>query len=268
MKLQSQDSSPVLSHSPLALVLCQVRFASIRNIEQYIPKLQDTLRQNRFPIDKSTPVRELLIDSISGKVSQQHRQHWEFRTYDETWSCIVNESAVVFQTTKYNNFDDFCDQLSMIMNHLSNIIGSLIVERIGLRYINVILPHSTESWRDYLIREFHGLQNEVIAPENTLFTARTVIDTDEHHTLIIQLHQNRERQVLPSDLLAHHPRLQETHNALRDNTLITLLDIDHFLIRRHRFDTEVIVSSLERLHESIDTIFLDVVTEHALATWR
>ena len=46
-----------LSAQPL--VLCQVRFSPVRQMERYIPAIQDTFRRTGFPIERAGKVHQV-----------------------------------------------------------------------------------------------------------------------------------------------------------------------------------------------------------------
>lgn len=253
-----------LTRSPLVLVLCQVRIGAIRNIANYIPELQDRLRRANFPVDVSGEVVELALQA-EGTAKQRRRAHWEFRTLNEGWSIIVGEDAIVVQTTVYSGFEDFLRILSLGMESVDAVVGDLVVERIGLRYVNAIQPAPDESWRDYVATEYHGQDNAIIGPENSVRFMQTVADTGPSQRMIVRLTQNRDGQLLPSDLVPHHPVLR---TSIKRGKLVTLLDFDHYRESRQLFEIKKVIDSAWQLHEGLEIMFRDLVTPHALAVWE
>ena len=254
----------VLTKSPLVLVLCQVRIAAIRAMANYIPKVQDRLRREGFPIDVSTELREVSLRNREPAI-ERSRQHWEFRTMDESWSIIVGEEAVVLQTTAYSNFDEFSDRLSLGMGALADASGDLVVERIGLRYIDAIVPGKGESWKDYVKSGYHGQENDIIQSERSVIFVQTVAETGTNQRMIARIAQNREGMFLPPDLVPHHPQL---HARAEHGQLLTLLDLDHFREERRAYDQDVLIDTAWALHDGLDILFRDMVTEHALEVWE
>ncbi len=252
-----------LTKSPLVLVLCQVRISAIRDMASYIPKVQDRLRRERFPVDVSGEVVELALQT-QGSAKEQRRSHWEFRTLEEDWSIIVGESAVVVQTTAYSSFEEFLHVLSLGMAAVDEMVGDLVVERIGLRYVDAIQPQPDESWKDYVKSGYHGQENAIISADNSVFFMQTVADTGPEQRMIVRLTQNRDGVLLPPDLIPHHPVLRS--HAGQGN-LVTLLDFDHYRETRRPFEIGGIVDVAWELHGGLDMMFRDVVTPHALEVW-
>ena len=252
-----------LSKSPLVLVLCQVRITSVLDISSYIPKIQDSLRKNRFPVDVSGEVVEFAFQS-HGPAQQQKQAHWEFRTLEEDWSIIVGKSAIVVQTSAYSNFDKFLEILSIALNAVNTIVEDLVVERVGLRYIDAIRPKEGESWKDYVNSGYHGLENEIINAENSVLFMQTVANTGSNQHMIVRLAQNRDGQLLPHDL-SLHPKLQAT---VKSGELITLLDIDHYREYRQSMVVADVLETGWGLHSGLDCMFREVVTDFALEAWK
>ena len=135
-----------LAGSPLVLVLCQVRIAAVRDMASYIPALQDRLRRDGFPVDVSKEVVAVSLQA-QGPATEQRRAHWEFRSLDEERSIIVGDSAVVVQTTAYDCFETFMVTVSFAMSAVDAAVGDLVVERVGLRYVDIIDPRPANHGR-------------------------------------------------------------------------------------------------------------------------
>ncbi len=253
-----------LTRSPLVLVLCQVRITTIRNLANYVPKVQDRLRRKGFPVDVSGEVVELVLQA-EGSAQQQRRAHWEFRSLKEDWSIIVGESSIVIQTTAYPGFEKFLEILSLVMATLDEVVGNMVVERVGLRYIDAIGLHPDESWKSYVKSGYHGQDNNIIGAENSVLFMQTVADTGPKQRMIVRMAQNRDGMLLPPDLVSHHPVLRTQPAA---GTLVTLLDLDHYREARQPFEISNVLQVAWELHEGLDVMFRDLVTPYALEVWE
>ena len=252
-----------LPGSPLVLVLCQVRIAAIRSIASHIPALQEHLRRNGFPVDVSKEFVEVAVPA-EGSARRRRSGHWEFRTLDEDWSIIVGEGAIVIQTTAYRGFDGFLDTLSFAVAAVDAVVGDLVVERVGLRYVDFIDPRPGESWKDYVKPGYHGQENRIARPEASVHFVQTVTDTGEGQRMIVRLTQNHDGHLLPSDLVPHHPELGK---RVEPGDLATLLDLDHYREERQPFEIDKVLETAWMLHDALDIMFRDVVSTHALNIW-
>ena len=140
-----------LSAQPLVLVLCQVRFSPVRQMEQYIPAIQDVFRRNGFPIERAGKVQQVTFGPGDGApVQVVEQQRWEYRNREETWSIIVMQDSVIQQTTAYTRFEAFAEQLKLCVHTVlaeSEQDRFGVVQRVGLRYVDVVRPRSGKGYR-------------------------------------------------------------------------------------------------------------------------
>ena len=184
---------------------------------------------------------------------------------EEDWSIIVKEGAVVVQTTSYTGFEEFLRVLSLAMAAVDAAVGDLVVDRIGLRYVDHVELRPEESWKDYVKSGYHGQENDIIGSDTSVHFVQTVADTGPGQRMIIRLTQNRDGVLLPPDLVPHHPVLQR---QAEKGKLVTLLDLDHYRETRQRFEMGKVVEVAWELHAGLDVMFRDMVTEYALEAWR
>ena len=251
-----------LANSPLVLVLGQVRIAAVRTMPEYIPRIQDALRKNGYPIDVSKEVQEVLI--APGQPQYRSRPHWEFRNRDEVWSIIVGEEVVVIQTTAYTGAEEFLVELELAAETVASVVGDLVVERVGLRYVDLIQPQEGEDWRAYVKSGFHGVETDAFNPDSSTAFFQVTAETDVGR-IIARMAQNRDGMALPPDL-ADHPPLGTPD--LPTGKLVTVLDLDHFKVERFDYTKDRLLDIASALHDNLDILFRDITTEHALFTWR
>ena len=252
-----------LGNSPLSLALCQVRFSPLMAMADYIPKVQDDLRRRGYPVNASTPVRELQFGP--GGATARERVHWEFMAKDRRSSVVVTEGFVVLQTTAYDDFENFIEQLQTVVSTLNDVVGGLLLQRVGLRYVDAIIPVEGETWRDYVNPCLHGFESALFNEAGVLRLHQTVAKTAVG-TMLVRLHQNRDGSVLPPDLgtgalLAPRGRAKPGENT-------TLIDIDH----SHQCDDEYDPAHFKvlawKLKEESYEVFADnIVTKHAIEVW-
>ncbi len=68
-----------LSAQPQVLALCQVQTSQVRQMEQYIPVIQEVFRRNGFPIDRAGKVQQVTFETGGGApVQVLEQQRWEY----------------------------------------------------------------------------------------------------------------------------------------------------------------------------------------------
>jgi uncharacterized protein (TIGR04255 family) len=199
------------------------------------------------------------ISSVQG-----HR--WQVQNRDHTSSIVVTNNFLAVQTSSYSVFEEFLKELRLGVESVASEVEGLVVERIGLRYINLIRPPESQAWKDYLRPGLHGLQSKHLS-ERSQANLYQSVGQSEHGTMIVRMFQNREGAILPPDLLDSDLQLN-VDPPLRSSELLTVVDLDHFAARQLDFETSEIEKQVWALHDAIDHVFREeIVTSAALKEW-
>ncbi|MFC1482594.1 TIGR04255 family protein [Myxococcota bacterium] len=259
-----------LSKQPLVLVLCQVKFSPVRRMADYIPAIQEEFRRHWYPLEKAGKIQQLTVTPTGLQTTEQER--WEYRTKDEQWSILVMQDAVVLQTTAYRKFEDYAKQLELAVGTVLRIteheeLG--LLQRIGLRYIDLIRPREGEDFRYYLRPGLHGVQDDVFNPGTHRIHIESAGSTkvgDEDGMMVVRIVQNSEGFDLPPDLLGGAPKFAARAKA---GELATLVDMDHFLSGKFDPGVEWIIETAYRLHDHlVETFHEHVITPEAVEVWK
>ncbi|MEZ5581925.1 MAG: TIGR04255 family protein [Candidatus Competibacteraceae bacterium] len=135
-----------LPNAPLAYVLGAVKFGPQLTLEQDIPVLQKRL-QAEYP--RYQPVKTVSIqlnpqEDEPASPSQQSKNH-EFASADNRHGIILNRETLVFHATSYTTYEDFETRMMTAFREVGEVLKNLFLHRIGLRYIDVIIPDEDES---------------------------------------------------------------------------------------------------------------------------
>lgn len=258
-----------LSKQPLVLVLCQVRFSPVRQMAQYISGIQEEFRRQGYPIENAGKVQQLAITPTGLQPVEQ--EQWEYRTKDESRSILVLQDSVSLQTTSYKRFEEFADQLrfalaTVLTKTESNTLG--VIQRIGLRYVDLIRPDAGKDYRFFLKEGFHGLADEVFeAGTHRVYVqsvGKTMVDSTPG-VMIVRVVQRDDGLDLPPDLAFGAPKHEV--RAQKDE-VVTFVDMDHFVTGSFAADAELVVEKLFRLHDKlVETFHENVVTKEAIESW-
>jgi uncharacterized protein (TIGR04255 family) len=259
-----------LGKQPLVLVLCQVRFSPVRKMGDYIPGIQEAFRRHGFPIERAGKIQQLTITPAGVNAVEQER--WEYRTKDEQWSVTVLQDSVVLQTTAYERFEGFAQQLEVAVKTVleqteQDRLG--LVQRVGLRYIDLIQPRAGEDYRLYLRPGFHGASDTPFVGGSHRLYAESIGRTavgDSPGTMILRVAQNDQGFDLPPDLIGGAPKFEA---RAKFGELVTLVDMDHFVEGKFDPSTEWVTSRAYTMHDHLIETFHDhVVSEKAIEVWR
>ena len=254
-----------LHQDPLSLVLCQIKFSKVRKMPELISQIHDLLRKEGFPEDVSSTVQQVIItpDGIPQIIPTKQD---EFRSKDNKWSLVISDDMLVLVTTAYDRFEGFADRLKRSLEIVDQIAGinQGLINRIGLRYVDVINPQPGETFRNYLQPSLHGPTSSVFTDLNNWLHLESVGRT-ELGTMIVRITQNDQGVVLPPDII-HKPMSYKM--KLEAGKLITLVDSDHFVEGLWDYDLDSIMNTTNELHKAINAAwFNDLVTSEALKNW-
>ena len=229
----------------------------------YISGIQDSLRRSGYPINNTKQVQEISFGPQGAKTSTNWR--WEFLSKDQTRGVVVNEGFAVVQTSAYSDFDDFHERILDAVKTVSDVVGGLLVTRIGLRYVDLIRPLDGESWEEYVCGGMRGFSGKHY--EQKPLQLHQVIGTTGIGQMHVRLLQNRQGVFLPPDLL--EAGLSFRVPRPKPDELFTILDMDHFTTLSDDFDPEMIKRKFWQLKNVIHKTFMqELVTEHALKVWK
>ena len=259
-----------LGKKPLILVLCQVQFSPVRKMVDYIPAIQEEFRRHGYPIERTGKAQHITITSKGLQTTEQDQ--WEYRTRDETRSILVTQDSIVLQTTSYEQFETFAEQLLKAIDTVfkkseHNEFG--VVERIGLRYVDMVIPSGEKDYRFYVQSGLHGIPDDVFQSASHRLQIQSMGITNVgsiEGKMLVKLLQNDQGHDLPPDLMVSAPK----HDSkATDGVLCTLIDMDHFVEGSFDPDAKSVVEITYKLHDKlVETFHKNVVTPEAIEEWK
>lgn len=253
-----------LTRSPLIFVLAQVKISPVMAVEEKIPGLQDALRKRGFPrlMIRET---ETAIQSSDGQAKQMDtRRQWEFMDKESRNSVIVDSDGLTFQTTKYDVFETLMAATRDALDLFAEYIEPDLTQRIGLRYIDLVVPTEGKEIRTYFNDQLRGFSIDDDAGREAFFT-ESVCQTGPNSRFIHRYVEASRGFGFPPDLLPvtlkfpRDPRMESTFG---------LLDLDHFITLDEDFSVENAIAHFFALHEHQTKAFKASVTEDALEEWK
>ena len=177
------------------------------------------------------------------------------------------------KTTAYGRFEDYADKLhhAAITVHAMTEHDSLgVVQRVRLRYIDIVRPRDAEDFREYLRPVLHGTSDDIFQPLNHRLrvesTGKTEVGSGILGTMIVRVVQNDQGISLPPDLISAPPRYVERAERCE---VVTLIDMDHFIEGTFDPDADLIVEKAYELHDHvIETFHEHVVSAAAIEVWK
>ncbi|MFZ1495200.1 MAG: TIGR04255 family protein [Candidatus Competibacter denitrificans] len=260
-----------LPNAPLAYVVAQVSFEPFLEIEKHIPALQSSLRV-QYPRYQRT---EQVAFQVLPRPKPQPPQlqpvsltNWEFGSISNRTSVTIQQNSLMLQATEYETYEIFGQIWREIMQQVGEQIPNLLTNRIGLRYIDFILPSSGETPEDYIADRLR------CDPEPGLSYQKprglTLVEYQlEHGMLMVRCWREIGRPALPPDLAAS-PVLEPsiiTQRAVAPDQPTSVLDIDRSMPLSMTYDAGTLAEGFERLHKDVQVVFKALTTDHARTVW-
>jgi uncharacterized protein (TIGR04255 family) len=249
-----------LKRSPLVMVLTQVRFSAVMALEKFVPEIQEQLRHKGFPRYLRGQIQEFLVQPDSPpKFSLTDR--FEFQEKGGNTGIVLTPTSVAVQTNSYSRFEDFEEVIATAIIVVNRVLNISLVERVGLRYVDLVRVGENEHLRDFLKPGLLGIDPASVGIKSWLSRYESIGSTDLGK-LVVRCSQSE--QILPPDLF---PTTLNYSIVPKPGEVVTLLDFDHFVEKSGDFDTRGVVSLVGELHDAVDHAFRGSVTENALARW-
>lgn len=258
-------SSPslVLERSPLVYFVAQVRFAAILQMSDKVPAVQEALRRTAFPVFKHAVVQAFKFDA-QGAFNVELRPLWHFENIDSTAGIVLSNDFASYQATKYDRFETTLPQFIDALRVIDEAVDIRVLQRCGIRYVDVVHPEGDQTFETYLGREVMGLSGKIedVVPVNqsSVFTGTSECGG----TLVVKFVTNEAPNVLPPDLM---PITLDVRLPINSGDRIGTLDFDHFLERQEAFSVERAEEILDGLHDASSRAFKACVTSEALRLW-
>jgi len=259
-------TAPKMSLAPVFYTLAQVQFNPIAQMSDYVARLQERLRRGGFPDFQSENQLELTIrrlDEAQPDVQPQQHVRWSFMNTQRTEGYLLLSNALVFHTTTYNTFTDFLQKTIFGLNLVHEIVELAYVERIGLRYLDAIVPLENDTLQQYLNPSLLGFSANLEGRLNHSFTE--TVTSIEDGNLVARAVITDGALALSPDLITLQLELQSQFKEINGRNAV--LDTDYFVVKRNSFNLKEIEDQLLKAHDIITNAFKVSVTDYAREKW-
>ncbi|MGL6225611.1 MAG: TIGR04255 family protein [Thermoguttaceae bacterium] len=255
---------PPLPRSPLALVVAQVRFSPIEDIQKYISTIQEDLRTAGFPYYEQNAVQQLTIMGGQGfQVSAE--EQWTFTDKKKENNIVLTKNTLTVNTVQYDTFDQFLRQVLEAVKKVSTILKlskDRALERISLRYVDWIYPLDGLAPEKMIKPEYAG---GFLEGDNEVLLRQVIMERKTSEGMV------RTIILKPTDLnnvLGEFQAIRLNQPKFTQGKDFLIFDIDHTKTMQGDFLIDSIESTLKALHDEVDELFFEkMTTKEALAIW-
>lgn len=141
MLFAANENRYLYARSPLAEVICQLRFPTILSIGAREPaEFQDAIRGDypRYAARQEHPAPKLTGVGTPNPTLQQQPPvtNYNFISQDGKWKINLTNGFIALSTVGYTRWEDFAQRLDFALAQFIRIYQPAYFERIGLRYVN------------------------------------------------------------------------------------------------------------------------------------
>ena len=189
------------SNAPLAYALAEIRTEHLADIEDYQPKFAGRLR-DAYPIQRTRKTTNVITSGGQPVPELSSNAAWEYATADNRVAVILRANGIVLHATRYEDSRTFFAQLDDVVRALAEIVPSVFVNRLGLRFIDFVLPNDNEAPEDYADARLNPDLGLSHSPEGATTTSMSVYQMERDVTLILRYTRASGPPELPPDLAA------------------------------------------------------------------
>ena len=279
---------PRFNHAPVIHTLAQVVFTEVLPLVERIADIQGHFIKAGYPHFERQQLMNLAINISPQMIGTEKRiarsERFQFLHKSRTRVAWLTSSSIVFATSEYEDYERFTAELQKVLAAV--FVGSLgvtdgaLVQRVGLRFTDRVVPAIGEQIADYVVPgllgfPFHG----VSLPEDSAHTLQVVSTaTTGLGQLIVRSVSVQGPQILPPDIAdtplvfrIRTPEGQRLHQRLAAERPGLTLDFDHFADLQTAdvdLSTKSILQILESLHEILSEAFAGATTDFARTKWQ
>jgi uncharacterized protein (TIGR04255 family) len=264
-----------LKTAPLYFTLGQVQHNPVLDLGSFLPSIQESMRKSGYPDFKQGQQFSVQLPQLGTQSAGQNLppvvqkiDRFVFLNLENTRSFVMLPNALSFQTTDYDTFDPFFKELRHGLQVLDEAIGGLsFVERLGLRYLDAVVPRTDETMKQYIASELTGLPALLTDSDFAYSFAESVLIAAKVGRVVSRTIIQSGPLGLPPDLqqLDGLKLLQRFQNFHGEHAVI---DTDASLTERRPFDLGDVDRCMKGLHDLVDKTFDATVTDHARHVWN
>lgn len=255
-------------NAPLAIVLAQIRFDPEVGTEY--PEAADRIKSSMgdlFQGMKTVRQVSFLMGSADPEAGPQRNEFQvglELRSDDDRRSLRIQDGVATYTTSLYKDSIEFLKEWRAMLELLCP-QGGLKVQRLGLRYVDFIIPTEGNAPEDYFDDGFARSPEKLGEQAPAVFHRFDYAKSDAG-LMRIQYGRGLAFPDLPPDLegsVVPPPALVQKYTGGPS----AVLDIDHWRTFSTRMKVEELATEFQRLRNDISSAFKSIITKPAEVEW-
>lgn len=265
-----------LSKAPVFYALAHIQFS--QNVPMLGFQLQPFMESMGWGSSQQDS-HDLMGISPPANLGEEPRWHketvsrWSFSNANRDAGFLILPNAIVYQTTAYSTWTHMLTAIKDAIAKVVEIVPNLLVTRIGLRYLDAIVPQKGEQLSTYLIPQMVGMVEKLASVERPV-----LLQTLNEFTLhtgngllvnkLVAAHVTSGQVLFPVELLPLTLELADRFKNIEG--LVATMDTDHFEVLEQPIPlvVESVSEKLNRLKDGLDEMFSLVATPEGIEKWK
>jgi uncharacterized protein (TIGR04255 family) len=255
-----------LKNPPVYLTLAQVRFNPILKLGDFLPSIQESFRQAGYPDFERQNIVSIQIaahDSQPPAPTPVQQERFLLGNVEKTHIFILDGRSLTLQSTNYGHFEDFSACFLQGLSIINHAVKLAFTERVGLRYLDRVMPQVGETIEQYLVDQVQGMNSRLGG--RSLYAFTEALNVIGNIKLLSRVAIQEGPLAFPPDIQPGSMRISERFTSFIGNSAI--LDNDGFVEGREVFSTKAVAEHLNAIHKVIGAAFKATVTPHAFTAW-
>ena len=259
--------SVLLSNAPVYYDLAQAKFNPVAAMAKFSSEIQDRMRMSGFTLFETDETQNINFGDLSQSANAAPvvttSTIWFFTKPDRSCGYVLGPDFLIFQSTKYERRESFFESLCAGINIVHEIVKLSSLVRVGIRYLNAVLPKEGEEVNTYLNPQVHGID----LGRPWLGGVWESAYKTNSGMLVAKIYKVSHAMLgFPADLL---PRSVVVMDKFQTPTPLAhaVIDMDHFSDSPLTPETDLIYKKLVSLHDELTDCFKAIATQHAFSTW-
>lgn len=221
-----------------------------------------------------------IVAGFAPPKSQDEQPTWQQQTTvrvsysnpQQTGGYVLLPDAIVFHTTAYESWQNMQAAVLKALEWIAQELPTLKVIRVGLRYLDAIIPQEGESLDTYLNPQITGMA-EFRWPSGRCQVMQTAnqfsVKTSENSLLVCKLvsaFTDTGDVLFPVELMPLHLQMEDRFKRLRQG-LVATMDTDHFALFPQPVALSEVADQVQKLKAEISDLFYAVATPTGLKKW-
>lgn len=261
-------------NAPLAYVVTEIRFGRILSLESFASTLQELI-SGSFP--RLLPGHAFRLAFTSQGVTQDMQPRFTFVSTDSRQCVVLQDETLSVHVTQYRDFEAFAETLGVVWDAWARTRPNTFVERLGLRYWDVVADELGLSCGQFFADPFASMST--LWPHHRLSRGA--------HELSFEIadpfpHQVQGRisvappsvQPLPAnfapapEILLPERVLSLINKGAATQASVGHIDIDASADIKELFHTQRLIDAATALHDAESSLFKVITSVTGQAAWK